>query len=111
MTTTITAGPLFAMAYRYSTHHHGTTEDADFYFLLQANLTQALSIVLSYIPVWKSKQLPNRVGIPLTALAFLLTVLAIPVYLAFPTEWSGFLTMIGASIQAFMILQIVISGA
>ncbi|KAF1833375.1 hypothetical protein BDW02DRAFT_570049 [Decorospora gaudefroyi] len=110
MVTTVAAVPLFAMGTRYSEHHAGTIEDADFYFLIQANLVQVLGIVLSYIPVWKSGQVPKRVGIPLTVLGIFLTILAIPVFLHLPKEWSNFLTMIGAFIQAFMVLQVVISS-
>jgi hypothetical protein len=108
MITTLGTIPLFALGYRYSEHQPGTTEDADFWFLAQSSLTQALGVVMLYMLIWKSNQLPKRVGIPLLTIAFLSTILTIPLYTRVPTEWSNFLSIIGACIQAFMVLQIAI---
>src|SRR6202007_2604109 len=99
-----------AFGYRYSEHKPGTTEDADFWFLIQASAIQMLSISMSCIPLYNTSQLPKRVWIPLTIIALLCTLLAIPLYTYLPTEWSNFLSMIGGSIQAFMVLQIALVG-
>ncbi|KAF2671636.1 hypothetical protein BT63DRAFT_422185 [Microthyrium microscopicum] len=107
--TTIATIPLFALGYSFSPHQHGTFEDADFWFLLQSSLTQLLGTVLSFIPIYKENKLPRRVSITLMIAALLATLLATPLYILVPTEWSGFLSIIGASIQAFQVLQIVIS--
>jgi hypothetical protein len=110
MVTTVAGVPIFALGYRYSEHKPGTTEDADFWFLIQASAIQMLSISMSCIPLYNTSQLPKRVWIPLTIIALLCTLLAIPLYAYLPTEWSNFLSMVGASIQAFMVLQIALVG-
>jgi hypothetical protein len=50
------------------------------------------------------------VYISLKFITFLFTLLAIPLYTRLPTEWSTFSSMVGASMQAFMVLQIAFIG-
>jgi len=108
--TVVAAAPNFALAYRYSEHKPGTREDADFWFLLQSSMTGILSLFVSCVPLWNSSNLPKRVWIPLATIALLCMVLSLVFYLKLPTEWSGFLSIVSSSIQAFMVIQIVIGG-
>jgi hypothetical protein len=90
MVTTVAGAPIFALGYRYSEHKPGTTEDADFWFLIQASAIQMLSISMSCIPLYNTLQLPKRVWIPLTIIALLCTLLAIPLHAArLPANPSG----------------------
>ncbi|KAL9570952.1 hypothetical protein ACKAV7_005289 [Fusarium commune] len=101
----------FALAYNYSDHSPGTTKDADFWFLMQSCITQGFTLIISGIPLKADPRLRKRTWVPPMLLALVCTVIAPPLYLAAPTEWSSFVGLIATGIQGFMVLQLVtVSG-
>ncbi|KAF5601774.1 salicylate hydroxylase [Fusarium pseudocircinatum] len=101
----------FALAYNYSEHTPGTTKDADFWFLMQSCITQGFTLIISGIPLRADPRLRKRTWIPPMFLALICTVIAPPLYLTAPTEWSSFVGLVAGGIQAFMVLQLVtVSG-
>jgi len=101
----------FALAYNYSDHTPGTTKDADFWFLMQSCITQGFTLIISGIPLKADPRLRKRTWVPPMLLALVCTVIAPPLYLAAPTEWSSFVGLVATGIQAFMVLQLVtVSG-
>ena len=97
----------FALAYNYSDHTPGTTKDADFWFLMQSCITQGFTLIISGIPLKADPRLRKRTWVPPMLLALVCTVIAPPLYLAAPTEWSSFVGLVATGIQAFMVLQLV----
>ncbi|KAI1027769.1 hypothetical protein LB503_011854 [Fusarium chuoi] len=101
----------FALAYNYSDHKPGTTKDADFWFLMQSCITQGFTLIISGIPLRADTRLRKRTWVPPMLLALICTIIAPPLYLTAPTEWSSFVGLIATGIQAFMVLQLVtVSG-
>ncbi|KAF5566700.1 hypothetical protein FPHYL_3641 [Fusarium phyllophilum] len=101
----------FALAYNYSDHKPGTTKDADFWFLMQSCITQGFTLIISGIPLRADSRLRKRTWVPPMLLALICTIIAPPLYLTAPTEWSSFVGLIASGIQAFMVLQLVtVSG-
>ncbi|KAF5582546.1 salicylate hydroxylase [Fusarium pseudoanthophilum] len=101
----------FALAYNYSDHKPGTTKDADFWFLMQSCITQGFTLIISGIPLRADPRLRKRTWVPPMLLALVCTIIAPPLYLTAPTEWSSFVSLIASGIQAFMVLQLVtVSG-
>lgn len=97
--------PLFSLGYVRSLHLQGTANDADFWFLILATLTQIQGLVVSALLEWKRGRLPKwRWTIP-AAIAGACSVIAIPLYLIAPKEWSSFLSLIAGTTQSFMISQ------
>ncbi|ENH72267.1 hypothetical protein FOC1_g10004505 [Fusarium oxysporum f. sp. cubense race 1] len=97
----------FALAYNYSDHTPGTTKDADFWFLMQSCITQGFTLIISGIPLKADPRLRKRTWVPPMLLALVCTIIAPPLYLAAPTEWSSFVGLVATGIQAFMVLQLV----
>ncbi|KAF5543343.1 salicylate hydroxylase [Fusarium mexicanum] len=101
----------FALAYNYSDHAPGITKDADFWFLMQSCITQGFTLIISGIPLRADPRLRKRTWVPPMFLALICTVIAPPLYLTAPTEWSSFVGLVAGGIQAFMVLQLVtVSG-
>ncbi|KAF5237443.1 hypothetical protein FANTH_10805 [Fusarium anthophilum] len=101
----------FALAYNYSDHTPGTTKDADFWFLMQSCITQGFTLIIAGIPLRADPRLRKRTWVPPMFLALICTVIAPPLYLTAPTEWSSFVGLVAGGIQAFMVLQLVtVSG-
>jgi hypothetical protein len=97
---------LFALGYSRSLHLQGTANDADFLFLIQATLVQVQGLVVSALLERKRSRLPRwRWAIP-AAVATACSIVAIPLYLSVPKEWSTFLSLVAGTIQSFMILQL-----
>ncbi|KAH7064451.1 hypothetical protein BKA63DRAFT_558363 [Paraphoma chrysanthemicola] len=97
--------PLFSLGYVRSTHLQGTANDADFWFLILAMLTQIQGLVVSALLEWKRGRLPKwRWAIP-AAVAGACSIMAIPLYLNVPKAWSSFLSLVAGIIQSFMISQ------
>jgi hypothetical protein len=97
---------LFALGYSRSLHLQGTANDADFWFLIQATLVQIQGLVVSALLERKRGRLPRwRWAIP-AAIAGACSIVAIPLYLTVPKEWSSFLSLVAGTTQSFMILQL-----
>jgi hypothetical protein len=97
---------LFALGYSRSLHLPGTADDADFWFLIQATLVQVQGLVVSALLERKRGRLPRwRWAIP-AVIAAICSIMAIPLYLSVPKEWSSFLSLVAGITQSFMILQL-----
>jgi hypothetical protein len=97
---------LFALGYSRSPHLKGTANDADFCFLIQDTMMQVQGLVVSALLEQKRGCLPGwRWAIPAT-IAAACSILAIPLYLTVPKEWSSFLTLVAGTTQSFMMLQL-----
>ncbi|KAF1978036.1 hypothetical protein BU23DRAFT_564322 [Bimuria novae-zelandiae CBS 107.79] len=97
---------LFALGYSRSLHLQGTVNDADFWFLIQATLVQIQGLVVSALLERKRGRLPRwRWAIP-AAIAGACSIVAIPLYLTVPRDWSSFLSLVAGTTQSFMILQL-----
>jgi hypothetical protein len=97
--------PLFSLGYVRSSHLQGTANDADFWFLILATLTQIQGLLVSALLEWKRDRLPKwRWAIP-AAVAGACSIVAIPLYLCVPKEWSSFLSLVAGTTQSFIISQ------
>ncbi|KAH6626575.1 hypothetical protein B0J18DRAFT_425155 [Chaetomium sp. MPI-SDFR-AT-0129] len=100
----------FALGCIYSPHKPGTPEDADFWFLLQSCVSQFFGLAWLAIPLWHNPHVPRRSWIAMVGVAAVCTVVAAPLYLYVPTEWSTFVASTGGAIQAFLSLQLAIAA-
>lgn len=97
--------PLFSFGYVHSLHLQGTANDADFWFLMLATLTQIQGLVVSVLLERNRGRLPKcRWAIP-AAVAGACSIMAIPLYLHVPKEWSSFLSLVAGTTQNLMISQ------
>jgi hypothetical protein len=102
----VIATVLFTLGYSHSTHLRGTTSDADFWFLIQATLMQIVGLAISALLEWRRGGLPKwRWCLP-TAIAGASSMMAVPLYLVVPKEWSSFLSLVAGATQSFMTLQL-----
>lgn len=97
---------LFAVGYSRSLRLRGSTNDADFWFLIQATLMQVQGLVVSALLERKRGHLPKwRWAFP-AVIAAACSIAAIPLYLTVPKEWSAFSSLVAGSTQSFMMLQL-----
>jgi len=95
----------FALGYGRSLHVQGTSNDADFWFLIQATLMQVLGLVVSALLEWERGGLPKWRWILPTAIAGYCSITAIPLYLFVPKVWSSYLSLVAGATQTYMTLQ------
>ncbi|KAK0751301.1 hypothetical protein B0T18DRAFT_361708 [Schizothecium vesticola] len=100
----------FSEGYRLSPHDSGTTQDSDFWFLLQGCISQVFGMGYMIIPLLKKTQVRRRFWLPPTIVAMICTVLAVPLYVSSPKEWSAFCMLTGTAVQAFLSLQLALAG-
>jgi len=100
----------FSMGYGRSSHEPGTTLDDDFWFLLQGCISQFFGMGYMIIPLLNSAQVRRRFWLPPMMIALVCTVLAVPLYLISPKEWSAFCMLTGSATQAFLSLQLALAG-
>lgn len=95
----------FALGFTYSPHLRGSTSDADFWFLIQSGITQIVGLVVSGLLEYQRGDLPHwRWALP-TGIAALCALIAVPLYVLAPTEWSTFLSQVASATQSFMVCQ------
>lgn len=95
----------FARGYAKSPHSRGSTKDADFWFLLQSSTTQLIGLSVSALIEWQNRNHSQWRWIIPRGIAGICAFVAIPLYIAAPTEWSSFLSQIAGLTQTFMICQ------
>jgi hypothetical protein len=96
------------MALKYSTHQHGTVQDADFWYLIQSSGMQLLSVLTVVISIWTRNDLTFESwswSWAFISLAILCPFGAIPCYLYLPTDWSAAISFVGSAAQGFMVLM------
>lgn len=101
----ITSTALFGLGYARSPHLQGSTNDPDFWFLIQGSVVQLLGLVISALLERKNGNLPVWRWVFPTGIAGVCSITAIPLYLVAPTEWSSFLSLAASSAQSFMVWQ------
>ncbi|RYN45873.1 hypothetical protein AA0118_g12754 [Alternaria tenuissima] len=97
--------PLFCFGYTDSHHLRGTTNDADFWFLIAATLTQLQGLAVSALLERSRGCLPKWRWVIPAAFAGACSIVAIPLYLYIPTEWSSLFSLVAGIIQAFLVSQ------
>lgn len=100
----------FSVGYGLSPHESGTTQDSDFWFLLQGCISQVFGMGYMIIPLLKTAQVRRRFWLPPTVVAMVCTALAMPLYVVSPKEWSAFCMLTGSAIQAFLSLQLALTS-
>ena len=103
--------PFLWKAYQFSSHTPGTRQDADFWFLIQSCASQLIGLFISAMGMWRQSSMSSWLWLPPTILAAISNVLAVPLYLFEPTEWSLFCVVVAGAIQSFMVLQLAIAGS
>jgi hypothetical protein len=98
----------FALAYSYSPPEPGTFKDADFWLLLQGSIMQWFSLLIASFALWNKTSLPTWSWLVPTIVAFISSVVAIPLYRYVPTAWSALAMTVGSIVQAFMTVQLAI---
>jgi cell division protein FtsW (lipid II flippase) len=109
--TTLSNTVTFGLAYSCSDHRKGTTNDSDFWFLCQQAATQILGLAIMCFPLWSKDGLPRLPWVAPAIAVLVLSLIAVPLYLYAPTEWSSFLILVGGAIQTFLVLQLGLLGA
>ena len=101
----VTSVGFYALGYSHSPHIAGSTNDPDFWFLMQGCASQLLGLAASALLEWYSSGYRKWRWILPMFIAALCSVLAAPLYVLVPTEWSSFLTFIASATQSFILLQ------
>ena len=101
--------PFLWKAYQFLPHKSGTSSDADFWFLVQICVSQFVGLILSAGGLWRQSPGSIQYWLPPTLLAVVCIVLAVPLYLFTPTEWSNFAVIVAGAIQSVLILQLAIA--
>ncbi|KAI1416281.1 hypothetical protein F5Y13DRAFT_129762 [Hypoxylon sp. FL1857] len=98
-----------AIAWNRSTDAPGSTEDSDFWMLVQGAIIQSLGLISTIYTVHRKSEEHHTAwicAIWLTACGIIFAYIGIPMYLFLPTRWSG-LTSFGAAVaQLGVILEI-----
>lgn len=105
----ISSIPAF-LAWTHSSHHVGSTSDADFYQLISGSSMQLLSILILIIPTVSNIRLVKMAWFWTWVLAGASTtcaIVAVPLYWHVPTEWSAMISFAGSAAQAFVTLQLI----
>ncbi|KAI2624879.1 hypothetical protein GGR54DRAFT_637779 [Hypoxylon sp. NC1633] len=97
------------IAFSRSPSEAGTTEDADFYLLIQNTMIQVLGLVTAVGTVYRRSH-ENAIAwicaLSLTAIGIICAVVSVPLYLCKPTFWSAFTSFSASATQAGVTLEI-----
>ena len=102
----------FALALKYSEKTPGTTEDDDFWLLVQNCGMQLVSLASIVSSIWSGSVVSGRARLALlifTGIAGAGTVISPLCYLRLPKVWSGFVVIVAGCIQAFGTLQMALA--
>jgi hypothetical protein len=109
----VISGGLAVLSCLKATQQVGTAQDADFFSLIQNSLMQISSIWVMMLTLRKVR-LRDHARIYtwfLVAFGLLSAVVAVPVYVRFPTGWSTLLSAASGISQSLVTLQLVYSLA
>ncbi|KAH7343121.1 hypothetical protein BKA66DRAFT_34509 [Pyrenochaeta sp. MPI-SDFR-AT-0127] len=96
---------LFAVGYSRSSHQRGSTYDPDFWFFVQASVSQATCLVSSTLLTRRTNRALTWHWLLPTMLASLCTLLTAPLYIWTPSEWASFSALVATMLQSVLILQ------
>jgi hypothetical protein len=97
---------MLAYAWNFSDHQPGSWAEEDFFFLIQGCIMQVFGLVVTVIFLAKNKSVPVATWVMPSMLTLVLTVASPLLYCFVPKWWSSFCTLVAASIQAFLVLQL-----
>jgi hypothetical protein len=98
------------LAWTHSSHQVGSISDADFYQTVSNSVMQLLGIVTLIVPTAYNERLVRMAWFwtwLLASVSATCGIVAVPLYLYLPTEWSASLSFVSSVAQAFVILQLV----
>ena len=99
-----------ALVWYHSPHQVGALQDADFYQMLTNTTMQLRSVVTVVVPTLYNNRLIKQAWFCtwiLAACSTFCAIVAVPLYLVVPTEWSFTVSFAGSVAQAFVTLQLV----
>lgn len=102
---------MLAQAWNYSEHQPGSWAEEDFFFLLQGCIMQVFGLIVTAIALTKNKSVPVAAWALPSVLTLVLTLVSPVLYCFVPKWWSSFCTLVAASIQAFLVLQLALYSA
>lgn len=102
---TVVPTVLFSRGYYLSPHLQGTANDADFWFLILSTLTQIHGLIVSVLFEWKRGHLSKWYCTIPSVVVGVCSLMAIPLFLYVPKEWSSFLSLVAGVAQSIMISQ------
>lgn len=109
-TTCVLSASITIVAFYHSSHQKGKSSEADFYQLISNSLFQLLSNLILVLPTIYNSRLHGHAWFWTWSLALVSTVcavLAVPLYLIAPTEWSMVVGCVASVAAAFSTLQLV----
>jgi hypothetical protein len=104
----IASGCLTGFAWTKADHSVGSSEDPDFWLLLQSSILQLAGMAPIVLSLWLSKGVslqPRLWSWLLVGSGVLCSVLAPALYVAVPKEFSGVVAYVGGVAQAFIVLE------
>ncbi|KAF8851270.1 hypothetical protein BDZ45DRAFT_767228, partial [Acephala macrosclerotiorum] len=102
--------PFLWKAYEFSSHSPGTQYDADFWFLVQSCASQLVGLLISALGLYRKSSVSMWMWVLPIVFAAICNIVAMPLYLKVPTEWSSYCVVVAGAIQSFMVLQLAIAG-
>jgi hypothetical protein len=99
-----------ALAWVHSTHQIGTVQEADFFQLLSNSAMQLLGTLTLIIPTIFNARLVGQAWFwtwVLATASTICSIVAVPIYLTVPTEWSAAISFAGNVMQGFVTLQLI----
>jgi hypothetical protein len=109
--TVVCGGPMLAYAWNFSDHQPGSWVEEDFFFLLQGSIMQVFGLAVTVISLAKNKSVPVAAWAVPSVLTLVLTFVSPLLYCFVPKWWSSFCTLVAASIQSFLVLQLALYSA
>ncbi|KAI9730995.1 MAG: hypothetical protein M1834_005456 [Cirrosporium novae-zelandiae] len=99
----------FFLGWQYSGHAPGTNKEANFWFLVQSFMMQALALGTMTLPIWQGANPHGQDRFWIWAwviAAAVCTGLELPLYLYTPTEYSSLAAFAAAIAQAFVAIHV-----
>lgn len=104
--TVVCGGPMLAYAWNFSDRQPGSWAEEDFFFLLQGNIMQVFGLVVTAISLAKNRSVLVAAWALPSVFTLILTCTSPLIYCLVPKWWSSSCTLVAASIEAFLVLQL-----
>ena len=97
---------MLAYAWNFSDRQPGSWAEEDFFFLLQGNIMQVFGLVVTAISLAKNRSVLVAAWALPNVFTLILTCTSPLIYCLVPKWWSSSCTLVAASIEAFLVLQL-----
>lgn len=97
---------MLAYAWNFSDRQPGSWAEEDFFFLLQGNIMQVFGLVVTAISLAKNRSVLVAAWALPSVFTLILTCTSPLIYCLVPKWWSSSCTLVAASIEAFLVLQL-----